>query len=244
MADNSATTTAVQPTISVLVTCFEECKSIVATLADLVDALRSHAPAWDIIIIDDASTDESVAVIESYLAKNPGYPIRLISRRNNVGFVRNVFEGAQIATGKYFWVVSGDSTVPRDAMAALLSKLGSADILIPNVVGYMDRTLLRRILSANYARLVRLVAGSEIKYFNGGSIYLREDFHRELGNVSGFSYSAEIILRLVRAGRTYIEVPVTYREGDKDHSTAVSWKHLYEVARFFLRLLRSRTMPD
>ena len=228
------------PLISVIVTCFNEEASISATLADLIYCLDENLASWEVIIFEDASTDNSLFAIESFLQGVKNLQITLVKRGVNAGFVKNVFDGAQQARGKYFWVVSGDCTVPREAMGALLGHLGKADLVIPLVQRYTGRGLLRRVISWGYARLVNLLSGSTIRYFNGGSLYLRQDFVSQLPNVSGFSYSADMILRLVKLGRSYVEVPVVFREGQKAKSTALSLKHLREVFYFFLLLARNR----
>lgn len=230
------------PMISVIVTCFNEEISIEDTLKELFAALDAKVASWEVIIFEDASTDNSLAAIESFLGGVENKQVTLINRRVNAGFVKNVFDGAQQAKGKYFWVVSGDSTVPCEAMIALLGNLGKADLIIPYVQSYTGRGVCRKLISWGYSRVVNILSGSNIKYFNGGSLYLRCDFVNQLPNVSGFSYSADMILRLVRLGRSYLEVPVVYREGRKARSTALSLKHLKQIFYFFLRLLIGRLM--
>lgn len=81
----------------------------------LPDALRSllaqKRQPDEIIIIDDASTDDSVAIIESFLPKLAN--ARLIINENNLGVVRNMNMGLKLASGDFIvFVAADDITYP------------------------------------------------------------------------------------------------------------------------------------
>lgn len=226
------------PLLSVVVTCYNEQRSVARTIDDLIASLREEVRSWELIIFDDASTDDSRQEIERCLNRYLEFKsqIRFVPRSHNRGFVHNVSDGASLAQGKYFWVVSSDSTVPPAAMRALLQHIGTVDLIIPFTQQYEGRSLFRRALSKTYTKIVNLLSGSRIRYYNGGSIYRRADFLHEIRNGISFSYCAETIINLTRAGRTYVEVPVTYKEGDKDTSTAISRRTFGEIAKFIRAL--------
>jgi glycosyltransferase involved in cell wall biosynthesis len=81
----------------------------------------------EIIVIDDGSTDESVAVIREYIGDaNSDVNIRLISRENR-GLVRTLNEGLSIALGKYFYVVASDDIPIPEGIVRLVNLLGDND---------------------------------------------------------------------------------------------------------------------
>jgi glycosyltransferase involved in cell wall biosynthesis len=226
--------------ISVLITCFNEASTIIQTIDLLIENLNVYVDKYELIIIDDCSTDNSVSVVKDYLLNKQTINIKFIQRSANKGFVENVFEAANIASGDYFWVVGGDCTVSQEACKALLSCVGSADVIIPYVKFYRGRGILRRIMSSLYSGIIRTSSGSTISYFNGSSIYLRSDFMREIKVANGFGYSAEILIKLEKMGREIIEVPVIYNEGKKSKSTALSLKHFFEIFLLIIRLFQIR----
>jgi alpha-1,3-rhamnosyltransferase len=57
-------------------------------------------PEIDLIVIDDASTDDSVKVINRILAERCGF--RFIHRQQNRGLISSLNQGLEIATGQYF----------------------------------------------------------------------------------------------------------------------------------------------
>jgi len=78
-----------------------------------LDALLGQTlPADEIIVIDDASTDNSVEIVESYCRVNSG--IKLIVNRANQGVVANMNDGLAIAKHDYVFFAAADDVVrPR-----------------------------------------------------------------------------------------------------------------------------------
>jgi len=69
-------------------------------------------PADEVIVIDDASTDDSIAVIESCLVDRP--QAQLIRNRRNAGVVRNMNYGIEIARGTIIhFAAADDITYPQ-----------------------------------------------------------------------------------------------------------------------------------
>src|SRR3990167_7631 len=228
------------PEISIFVSCYNEQETIVVTVETLIFALLKLVISWEILIIDDCSMDNSVAVIQQFMHENSAAAVYLHKNEVNQGLGANVFTAARLAKGRYFWFVGGDNPVPKEACYALISQIGKADIIVPNVMYYENRTLFRRILSWTYAFLVRIVSGSSIRYFNFSSIYLREQFVAQMEKISGFTYSAELIIYLLDQGCSYLEVPVIYTDRTCGKSTAVSILNFIDVIGFLSRLLRRR----
>ena len=206
----------------------------------MTGALVRLSLAWEILVIDDVSSDDSVAVVEAYQRAHPDLPIKLHRHETNRGLGATIFEAARLAEGRYFWCVAGDNPVPMETCFTLLGRVGKADIIIPYVVRYVGRTIFRRVVSRAYGTLVRLASGSPIRYFNGSSIYPRETFLAAQSVTRGFAYSAEMILYLIDNGCSYIEVPVLYTERQTGKTTAFSLRNFGDVSGFFLRLLRRR----
>ncbi len=77
---------------------------------------------FEVILIDDTSTDDSLAVIQPYLA-DPR--IRLVTHEQNQGYLKSLIEGTEEhSRGEYLSVISADDLAQRpDAFARQIEKL-------------------------------------------------------------------------------------------------------------------------
>lgn len=79
---------------------------------------RSQFSDWELIVVDDGSTDESAAIARKFGAK-----VIQTSGREGPGAARN--QGAKVAQGDYLCFIDADCEVCDDAMALLAQKLES-----------------------------------------------------------------------------------------------------------------------
>src|SRR5262249_16081279 len=80
--------------LTLFVVCYNEEENIVGTMETVLEALGEFDFTWEIIIIDDASKDRSVEIIQDFLSKHPDLPITLKVREFNVGLGQNYIEAA------------------------------------------------------------------------------------------------------------------------------------------------------
>lgn len=78
-------------------------------------ALAQTHPACEVIVIDDCSTDNSIPLIESYIAKSP--LIRLIQNPKNMGLIHNINLGLEEAKGKYVLLSAADDWIEPNLLA-------------------------------------------------------------------------------------------------------------------------------
>lgn len=74
--------------LSVIIPCFNGADTIALQLEALL--LQQWSSSWEIIVCNNGSTDNSVAVVEQYKAKLPNLRIVDASAKRGVAYVRNV----------------------------------------------------------------------------------------------------------------------------------------------------------
>ena len=74
---------------------------------------------YEIIAVDDVSTDDSLQVLKDYEAKNPDR-IKVIAREKNGGPGAGKNTGLKVATGEYVGYVDHDDIVMKDAYKKML----------------------------------------------------------------------------------------------------------------------------
>jgi glycosyltransferase involved in cell wall biosynthesis len=211
------------PLITLFVACYNEEGNIVGTLDTIQEACKHCAITYELIIIDDASTDRSVEIITSYITAHPDAPIHLHINEKNMGLGDNFAEAAFLGKGEYYRLVCGDNVEPD-----IVLSYRPADV--------EGKAFYRRILSGLYTNLVNLISGYNLHYYNGLPIMKRRDVMRWQPNSHGFGFQADLVTRLLDRGRTYIEVPVTASERKDGKPKAISFRNIGSVAHSLLNI--------
>jgi glycosyltransferase involved in cell wall biosynthesis len=231
--------------LTVVIPCLNEEANIEATLETVTAALGGLQFSYEILIIDDGSTDGTVAAVKRYSIAHPETPLRLHCNPRNRGLTRTYVDGAFLGRGKYYRLVCGDNVEPKETLETVFRHIGTADIVIPYHGKVAGKTPLRRLLSQTYTSLVNGLSGYNIRYYNGLAIHTRYNVMRWGPYSFGFGFQAELITRLLDEGATYIEIPVTatHRE-KKGKNSALNYKNFMSVAHtlleIFIRRIRKR----
>jgi glycosyltransferase involved in cell wall biosynthesis len=228
------------PLISFFVPCLNEEPNIGGALDAILEATRMMPVSFEILVADDASDDDTVAVAEAWMAHHASVPAVLLKNRDHQGLGRNYALAAREAKGRYYMLVNGDNVERPELIAAILEQLGKADIIIP-YFGRLDRRpLKRRIISRAFTHLVNLLSGMRIQYYNGAVAHLRENVIRYHPATAGFGHQAELITSLLLRGARYTEVEVPMRERQRGESDAFRWRNFISVAGSLWRIAKNR----
>jgi glycosyltransferase involved in cell wall biosynthesis len=231
------------PEITLFVACYNEAPNIVATLDTIRAALRRVGCTGEVIVIDDDSTDDSVRIVRAYQRANPELPIRLHINASNRGLARNFFAAAALGRGRYFKLVCGDNVESEETLVKILHQRECADLVLPYHLHCIGRTQLRAGLSRLYTRLVNLMSGHSIRYYNGLPLCLREDVLRWRSRTTGFGFQADMVTQMLDAGVRHVEVEVEARDRTQGVSQALTWRNLVTVAATLLTIGARRLRP-
>lgn len=225
--------------LTLFVACYNEEKNIHGTLETLRQALAEFSFTWEIIIIDDCSTDGSVHVIKQYMSEHLGLPIYLKVNETNRGLGYNFTECAFLGRGRYYRLVCGDDVEPVETFRTVFGVLGKADMVLCKQT-CTGRTFFRRALSRTYNWLVNSIGGHNVSYYHGLAMHKRYNVMRWHSGSEGFGFQADLITRLLDQGVPYIEVETKARERETGKSKALHLGNFLSVAHMFQELLIRR----
>jgi glycosyltransferase involved in cell wall biosynthesis len=229
--------------LTLFVPCYNEEERITGTL-DTIRAAHAEVPcSYEVIVVDDGSTDRTCAVVEGYQLAHPDLPLRLRRNPTNLGLARSFVETAFHGRGRYYRLVCGDNVEPKETMVILLGQMGRADLILPYYPVLPGKSRSRRLISKTFTFLVDSLGGYSINYYNGCALYRRFHVMRWAPYNYGFGFQADLITMLLEEGATYIQIPVSgshfVKEGGRsplNFRNFVSTGHtLFEI---FLRRLR------
>ena len=216
--------------LTIFVSCYNEEPYIIKTIETVRAALAEvDRLSYEIIVIDDCSTDRSADLVKDYIRLHSEERILLRRNERNRGLAQNYFDAAFIGKGTYYRLICGDDAEPVDTMVTVFREIGTADMLIPYYVSSEGKSLFRRILSNTYSRLVNFISGLNLHYYNGLAVHLRYNVMRWHPNTRGFGFQADIICMLLDQGFSYKEIPVRTIERKNSGSRALTARNMLSV---------------
>lgn len=226
--------------LTIFVSLYNEEACIVSTLKTVVAAMNEIRRTYEIIVIDDCSTDRSPDLVRSFIEGHPELSIILILNKVNRGLAQNFYDGARIGHGEWYRLVCGDDVEPVEALVTIFKHIGEAEIVIPYQVECPGKTFFRVFLSLAFTAVVNLISGHHIKYYNGLAVHRRYNVQRWPISHRGFGFQADLITRLLDEGVSFVQVPVKTHERQFGKSTALTVKNLWSVSHTLVDVLIRR----
>jgi glycosyltransferase involved in cell wall biosynthesis len=198
-----------------------------ATLEEIIGRVRATGLAYEIIAVDDGSSDASPAIL-ARLENNDHPPLTILRHERNRG------KGAAMRTG--LAAVTGDLVLVQDAdleydpvdYPALLAPFSDPS----TEVVYGSRNL-RRNPKSSFAfywggRFLSWVAnwlyGSHITDEATGYKVIKTDLLRDIGlETDGFEFCPEVTAKLLQRGVSICEVPISYNPRSWEEGKKIQW---------------------
>ena len=149
--------------ISVIIPAFNEEKNLKPTVDEVLRAIRDHFSEFEIIIIDDGSTDSTCSVANSLAIGNPD--IKIVHNSNNRGFGYSYQRGVQMSACDYVIWIPGDNDFPSSSLEALFNQVGQADVIMHYTLNPELRSFPGLIVYLRYTWLLNLRFGLRLHYF-------------------------------------------------------------------------------
>jgi hypothetical protein len=123
----------------------------------------------------------------------------------------------------------GDNEVPGEALKAILDAVGSAEIVVPYISNPWVRPWSRRLVSALFVAAMNRLFGLQLRYYNGLCVFPRSLLLAVPLRSHGFAYMAAILIRLIRSGHSYTEVPMPTNVRQHGRTKAFRLKNVASV---------------
>ena len=216
--------------VSIIIPAYNEAQ----TIGDLVTEISNLYPDFEIIVVNDGSTDDTAAVAEAAGAIVYNHPY-------NIGNGAAVKSGIRIATGDVFVFMDGDGQHDPKDIAKLLKYFPDFDMVVGARPMGNQASWGRALANRVYNWFASYVANFRVQDLTSGFRAVKSDIARNylylLPNT--YSYPSTITLCVLRTGRSVRYVPVNAKRRKEGKSKI---KIFPDGIRFFLIITRICTL--
>ena len=222
--------------VSVIIPAFNEEENIAGTVA-LVHRLASGCVKdFEIIIVNDGSDDKTAEVIAQLAKQNPR--VRLVTHPTNMGLGKAYLSGIKHAQKIYVTGYPADNDQSSSILTDLIRARKRADMVVSYMTNLNSREFIRKVLSVSFIKLMNLLFGLKLRYYNGYFI-CRVDLLKKVRLKSqGFTLFAEAKIRLIKKGIKFIEIPYETKRRARGTSKALRLKNIWQTIYSIFVLLK------
>ncbi|MDO8743439.1 MAG: glycosyltransferase family 2 protein [Candidatus Azambacteria bacterium] len=221
--------------VSIIIPAYNEEKNLAQTIKFSLDRLNENSISdFEILIFDDNSIDNTGKIADELADKHPQIKVNHNPRNMNLGY--NITKGFQLATKEYAGFIPGDNETEPETLDNIFQNLGKADIIVPYIQNPKVRPWGRRFLSRTYIIIINTAFGLNMKYYNGLCFFKTAIVKKVPVSTHGFAYMTEILVKLLKSGATYVEVPMINRARERGASKAFRLKNIISVFKTFITL--------
>lgn len=236
--------------LSIVIPAYNEALRITPTLEATAQFLAAHPGSWEIVVVDDGSRDDTIAVCEAVATRIPN--LRVIASKPNRGKGSAVRIGMLAARGRIRVMFDADGSMPATELPKLLAPIvdGDADLAIGSrycegaAVG-KTQPLYRRLWSRLCNQVIQktLVPGVRdtqcgFKAFTAAAA--RDLFGR--ATIDGWAFDLEVLALAKRLDYTVRECAVEWEDDQRSRVSPLKdmWKVIKEAVVIKRNLRRGR----
>jgi len=227
----------IQDKLSVIMPALNEERNISDAIQSTLDALDFLKIKGEIIVVNDGSTDNTQALIQKKIEQYPGL-VGVIRHDFSKGIGASFWEGVDCAGGNAIVMLPGDNENDPVETLRYYRLLDHVDIIIPFLFNREIRPFFRNALSLIFRLIINSTFLVNFNYTNGTILY-RKSLLKELDHRSdNFFFQTDMLIRLVKKGYLFAEVPYKLGMRKGGVSKAVSFPSFCQVIRSYIRLVK------
>jgi glycosyltransferase involved in cell wall biosynthesis len=199
--------------LSVVLPAYNEAKNIGRVIANAIEYLSDLQICYEIIVVNDGSTDATKAIVSELAVKNP--QIRLINHPHNLGYGSALRTGFDQSVHEYIFLTDGDGQFEISDLDQFFPYIynSQGQILSKIVIGYRAKradVFVRSLNAWLYHQFIQVVLGIRAKDIDCAFKLFPRSIYKSIKPIKsdGALFSAEFLLKLQHF--PIIELPVQH----------------------------------
>ncbi|MDO8658536.1 MAG: glycosyltransferase family 2 protein [Candidatus Levybacteria bacterium] len=203
--------------ITIAIPVYNEEETIKKVIENALSAVKKLTKEYELLLVNDGSTDGTKNIIEDYAKKNKN--IRIINHNVNKGFTGAIKSCYRNSSKELIFLAPGDGQIDFRDLSLFVQKIQEGyDV----VIGYRrinPEGFQRRLNSWVFHSLCRILLGLKFKEISTSILWKKKVLNLiEIATPdSSAMIEPEVILKAKKKGYKFAEVPITYllRQGGK-----------------------------
>ena len=217
--------------ISIIIPTFNEDKSILKVLSRIQETVNSNTK-FETIVINDGSTDSTLKILE----KNNTLYDQLISYSANQGKGNAVKKGLEASKGKYIFFQDADleyDPIELNKFIKIIDQF-DPDLIIGSRLNYSEYTRSHNILNKLGNKLITLLFNllyntTFTDIYSCYACYKKSLLDESQLATKGFEQHAEILCKVIKKGKKFYEVPISYNGRTHEEGKKIKFHHIFSV---------------
>lgn len=211
-----------KPEYSLILTCYNEGPTFEKSLNKIFSVIKKLKGSWEIIFVEDNSTDNTKAVVEKFVRKNGN--ARAIYHNSNLGRGKSVTDGIVASRGTICGFIDVDCEVSPQYIPLFIKEIERGREIVVGRRFYESgfKSLTRVIASHAYAYATKLLLNIPIEDTEAGYKFFKRDailpVLKKVKDKHWF-WDTEICARASWAGLEIGQVPVLFIRRPEKKST-------------------------
>ncbi len=180
--------------VSIIIPAHNEEQSIGSVLEGIISAMEAEGAQYEIIVVNDGSTDQTSRVAEQYRHT------RVIDLGINRGYGAAIKQGLKVAHHELIAITDADGTYPPQSLPGLVRAMEYSDMVVGARTGdNVAMPLFRRPAKWALTALANYLASTKIPDLNSGMRVMRKQAVQRFLNIlpQGFSFTMTITLAML-----------------------------------------------
>jgi len=226
--------------LTIVIPAYNEEERLGRTVREAQQCATRALDEYEILIVDDGSTDGTLAIAESFAAELPDtVSVRHFPVNRGVGAA--YVECLKAAKFPYLTLIPGDNAFNSEGLERVFAMVGEYELVVSYRSNPRARTYLRRLLSVLATRLVRGITGRPVR--DAHSLFIFPvALARQIPVSPDYSYHLESLCRLLLMAKDYVEVPIELNPKPDASSGVMRVRTLYRLGRTVVKLYALRLM--
>ena len=225
--------------ISVFLPCYNEQDNIGRTVEQALDVLKKLNADFEVIIVDDGSSDETAQIADKIAEQNNA--VKVVHHPANLGYGAALQSGFKAATKKLVFYTDGDGQFDINELPPLLPLMKQYDIVSCYRLNRKD-SFIRKINGWCWTKLVCLLFGMKLRDIDCAfKLYKREIFDNIRLLSTGALIDTEILARALRKGYRITQKGVHHYPRTAGSQTGANAKVVFRAFKELFKLYHQIT---